>query len=597
MGDRDGERAIDAGTVPAGAQPQTQPTISPLPSKLGPPRTHMRLARRRVLCDSLSRSTAPLVLLSAPAGWGKTTALLQWVAAENRPVAWLRLDASDNDSVLLLTALIAVLGSVAPVDPSLGESLQVAAPPVWERIVPRLAAAVMAAPAFLLVLDDAQHVVNPECWRIIETLLDSLPAGAGMVVSTRLDPPLPLARLRAAGALATFRGAELAFDRTETEELLGLLDVSLAIDDLDALLRATEGWATGLQLAGASIRGRAADEPLAAVHGDVHEIASYLLSEVFAIQTSATQEFLLRTSVMSRFSAPLCQAVTGRRDVQAVLARLADENLFISAEDDRDWWYRYHQLFGEFLRAELERREPDAVADLCRRAGEWYLDMGDVPQAIGYLLQAGDHDRAATVVSASWTGYWQRGQSETVRRMLQTFGDEQIRAHVELTLTAGWVYSAIGDPQAARRWIPAACRTRVDDSPSPDGAVSLRSSQALLRATLAPDGVARMRQDAELAARLESSPGSNWYAEAQCHLGTALWLTGVETRAVRHLELAVREGAAANQAIEIASLGTLSLIAGDRGEWDCPFGVVLVANGPPKTPTTASPMNFSTVPP
>jgi LuxR family maltose regulon positive regulatory protein len=350
--------------------------------------------------------------------------------------------------------------------------------------------------------------------------------------------------------------------------LLGLLDVSLAIDDVDALLRATEGWAIGLQLAGASIRSRPADEPLTAVHGDVHAIADYLLSEVFAIQTRETQEFLLRTSVMERFSAPLCQAVTGRRDTRAVLSRLADENLFLSVEDDRDRWYRYHQLFREFLRAELERREPDAVTELCRRAGEWYLDMGDVPQAIGYLLDAGDHGRAAAVVSAGWTGYWQRGQSETVRRMLQTFSDEQIRAHVALTLTAGWVYSAIGDRQAARRWIPVACRARVDDSPSPDGAVSLRSSQALLRATLAPDGVTRMRQDAELAARLESRPGSNWYAEAQFHLGTALWLTGVETRGARHLQLALREGEAANHAIEIASLGTLALIAGDRGDWE-----------------------------
>ena len=171
-------------------------------------------------------------------------------------------------------------------------------------------------------------------------------------------------------------------------------------------------------------------------------------------------------------------------------------------------------------------------------------------------------------MAGAWTHYWERGQSETVRRMLQAFGDEQILAHVALTLTAGWVYSALGDRQAARRWMPAACRARVDDGPSPDGAVSLRSSQALLRATLAPDGVARMRQDAELAARLENRPGSNWYAEAQCHLGAALWLSGIETRGVRHLQVAASEGAAVNQTIEIAALGLLSIIAGDQGEWE-----------------------------
>ena len=428
------------------------------------------------------------------------------------------------------------------------------------------------APPFLLVLDDTQHVVNPACWRVVETLLDCLPTGGQIVVATRVDPPLPLARLRAAGALAAFGGPELSFDRTETEELLGLLDVSLAIDDLDALLRATEGWATGLYLAGVAVRGRPADEWPAVVRGDRREIAGYLLGEVFATQAADTQDFLLQTSVVEHLSAPLCYAVTGRRDAQAVLARLADENLFVSAEDDRGEWYRYHQLFGELLRAELERRQPAAVAGLCRKAGEWCLDKGDVPTGVVCLQQAGDHDRAAAVVAASWMRYWSRGQGETVRRMLQSFDDEQILAHPALTLTAGWVYSAIGDQRAARRWMPAACRARLDDSPSPDGAVSLRSSQALLRATLAPDGVLAMRKDAELAARLEGQRGSGWYAEAQCHLGTALWLTGVETRGARHLQVAAKEGAAGNQVIEIAALGLLSLISGDQGQWEYAHG-------------------------
>ena len=264
----------------------------------------------------------------------------------------------------------------------------------------------------------------------------------------------------------------------------------------------------------------------------------------------------------------MCQAVTGRRDAQAVLARLADEHLFVTAEDDRDEWFRYHQLFGEFLRVELSRREPEAVAVLCRKAGEWYLDQGDVPRGIVYLLEAGADKRAADEVAASWTRYWARGQGETVRRMLGAFSREQILGSVALTLTAGWVYSAIGARQAARSWMPAACRARADDSPSPDGAVSLRSSQVLLRATLAPDGVTALRKDAELAAKLEDRPGSNWYAEAQFHLGCALWLTGVETRATRHLQVAAREGAAANQIIEIAALGLLALMAAEQGRWE-----------------------------
>ncbi len=538
------------------------------PSKLDPPKFHLGLVPRRVLVDSLRRCGAPLVLLSAAAGSGKTASLLQWVAAERRPVAWLRLDAADNDPVLLLVALTAALQRVTPLDPATGELLRIAVPPVWERVVPALGAAVAAAPPFLLVADDAQQLVNPDCWRIFATLLDCLSQGSQVAVSTRVDPPLPLARLRAAGALASYGMNDLAFDRTEAEQLMKLHGVSLAIDDLDAVLRATEGWATGLSLAALAVPNLPADERPAAVRGDLREIAGYLLGEVFSGQTPDTQEFLLRTSVLERLSAPLCHAVTGRRDAQAVLGRLADEHLFVAAEDDHDEWFRYHQLFGEFLRAELARREPEAVAGLCRKAGEWYLDKGDLPRGIVYLLEAGEDQRAADEVAASWTRYWASGQSETVRRMLETFSREQILASVALTLTAGWVYSAIGDRQAARSWMPAACRARADDSPSPDGAVSLRSSQALLRATLAPDGVIALRKDAELAAKLENRPGSNWYAEAQFHLGCALWLTGVETRATRHLEVAAREGAAANQIIEIAALGLLALMAVEQGRWE-----------------------------
>ncbi len=543
-------------------------SASLLPSKLGPPKTHLGLVSRRVLVDALRRSAAPLVLLSAAAGSGKTTALLEWVAAERRPVAWLRLDAADNDPVLLLVALTTALQGVLPLDPQLGELLRVAVPPVWERIVPALGIAVAAAPPFLFVLDDAQHVTNPDCWRIVATLLECLPDGSQVAVATRVDPPLPLARLRAAGALASYGGTDLAFDRTEAGQLMELHAVSLAMDDLDALLRATEGWATGLSLAALAVRGRPAVDGPVAVSGDLREIDGYLLGEVFSGQDHETQEFLLRTSVLERLSAPLCHAVTGRHDTQAVLSRLADEHLFVTAEDDRDQWFRYHQLFGEFLRAELARREPGAVAGLCRKAGEWYLDKGDVARGIVHLLEAGDDERAAEEVAASWTRYWGSGQCETVRRMIGEFSREQILASVALTLTAGWVYSAIGDRQAARSWMPAACRARVDDSPAPDGAASLRSSQALLRATLAPDGVARMRKDAELAAKLESRPGSSWYAEAQFHLGSALWLTGVETRAARHLQVAVREGAAANQIIEIAALGLLALMAAEQGRWE-----------------------------
>jgi len=554
--------ACDAGVEPSPA------AASPLPSRLRPPRLHHTLVPRPGLCSRLSAGSAPFLLVSAAAGWGKTTALAQWTAGEERPVAWLRLDAADNDPVVLLACLITVLAKVAELDPRLADALHVADPPVWETVVPGLAAAVGAARPFLLLLDDAQQVAGPESWRIVLALVDSVPAGSQVVVSTRVDPPLPLARLRAAGALSVVRGAELAFDRTETEELLTLLDVPSSASEIDELLRCTEGWATGLYLAAAAIRARPAEECRAVVRGDLSEIGGYLLAEVFATQSADVQAFLLHTSVLERFSAPLCLAVTGRDDVHAVLQHLAGDNLFVTADDAAGRWYRYHQLFADFLRAELEQREPGAVADLSRRAGEWYLEQGDVPRGVEYLLQAGDQTRAADIVSDAWTRYWERGRSETVQRMLQSFSDEQVRAHAPLALTAGWVYSALGDREKARRWTAVACRLPADDSPSPDGAASLRSSRALLRAAIAPDGVAAMRADAQLAARLEDRAGSNWHAEAQFHLGCALWLTGADARAERHLQVAAREGAAVNSSIELAALGFLGLVFSDRGDWE-----------------------------
>jgi len=543
------------------------PAGSPLPSRLRPPRLRSTLVPRAGLCSRLAADDAPLLLVSAAAGWGKTTALAQWTADDDRPTAWLRLEAADNDPVVLLACLIAALAPVTDCDPRLAEALDCATPPVWEVVMPSLAGAVAAAPPFLLVLDDAQQVAGAECWRIVMALLDSLAPGSRIAVSTRVDPPLPLARLRASGALSVVGGADLAFDRAETEELLALLGVALPAADVEALLRSTEGWATGLSLAIAALKAGGAGEPRAIVRGDLREIAGYLLAEVFATQSPEVQAFLLHTSVLEHLSAPLCRAVTERDDVHEVLLHLASDNLFVRPEDDAGRWYRYHQLFADFLRAELERREPSSVAPLCRRAGAWYLEQGDVPQAVLYLLEASESARAADLVSDAWTRYWERGQSETVQRMLGSFSDEQVRTHVPLALTAGWVYSALGDRDKARRWTAVACRVGVDDSPSPDGACSLRSSQALLRAAVAPDGVAAMRADAELAARLEDRPGSNWHAEAQFHLGCSLCLTGVDARAERHLLVAVREGAAVNSSIELAALGFLGLVFCDRGEW------------------------------
>jgi LuxR family maltose regulon positive regulatory protein len=520
-----------------------------------------------VLIDSLCRSREPLVLVSAPAGAGKTTLLLELTESEERPFAWLHLDDADNDPVVLLLYLTAALSRVATIDPGLTDVLGLPAPPIRERVLPSLETSLAGAPPFLFVLDDGHHVSNDACWAIIAFVLDSLPDGARLAVGTRSDPPLPLGRLRAASAVAEVRAAELAFDRSEAEELLRDRGLDIDVRTLDDLLAATEGWATGLALAPSVGKGRPVGEWLPRLRGDHREIADYLAGEILNAQPQALQEFLVRTSVLERLSPALCRVVADRQDAQDVLERLARENLFVTALDDWGDWYRYHPLFAQFLRGELERRDPDEAARLHCRAAGWLKIRGDIPDAVRHWLAAGETPAAAAALTESWTRYWERGQVETVRRMLEAFTREQILGDVSLTLTAGWVFSALADASVAEYWGSRACSVRIDETEPPGAAVSLRSSQALLCAMLARDGVSVMRRDAELAAKLESVPGSGWYVDAVEALGRARWLTGTTQQAIHPLRVAAREGRAFNWSAGLAALGYLSLIAADEGEW------------------------------
>ncbi|MBN2203680.1 MAG: hypothetical protein JW767_01520 [Thermoleophilia bacterium] len=542
----------------------------PLSPKLKPPRPDLPLVTRRALLATLAECSAPLVVVSAPAGAGKTICLLEWVDADPRPVAWVTLDRADDDRVVFLYSLVRALDPVTALEPDLLDLLQLHSPPVEEQILPRLAAALGRAAPFVLVLDDAHRLRSAPCWSVVRAVLDALPPGAQLALGTRRDPPLRLAALRARGAVLEIRAGDLAFDREEASRLLGEHDEPPDGPTLDAVMHATEGWAAGLYLAtlAGRTRGRERDAGgrLRELGGDQREIAEYLATEVLEGQAPDVQEFLLRTSVLEHAGTAECRALTGREDAHEMLARLAGENLFVVPLGAGA--YRYHHLFAEFLRAELRRRAPDEARRLHQTAADWFCEEGDVDQAVHHWLAAGDVDQAAATVTSAWPRMWNRGQIETVRRWLQGFTDEQILERPALTLCAGWVLTALSDTRLGRRWGQAACSAHVGDEPSPDGAVSLRSSQALLRANLGLDGVKRMRADAELAAELESRPGTSWYADAQGALGVARWLSGAERHAEAALQRTVREGEVSNPSAELAALGTLALIAADRGDWD-----------------------------
>ncbi len=539
-----------------------------LPAKLRPPRARVRAVERRALLEALAAAPEPLVLMCAPAGTGKTTALRQWTEADGRPTAWVQLEHSDDDPVVLLIYLARALGTVTHVDRGVEESLGLAVPPVRERVLPMLADSLAAAPPFVMVLDDAHLLQSAKCWDAVAFVLRGLPPGAQLALGTRADPPLPLARLRASGELAEFRAQQLALDPSEVAELVRLHGCEADEAVVDALLSLTEGWATGLHLACLAAGGRPLEEWLPRIRGERREIAAYLTSEVLDGQPADVQDFLLETSVLTELTPALCKLVTGREDAGELLSLAARRELFVIPLGDECHQYRYHHLFAEMLEAELEARHPGERDELHRRAAGWYADHDDPDAEVRHLLAAGEIAAAGDVVVGAWRGMWNRGQSETVRRWLESFDDRQVLGHKALTLTAGWVYTALDDGKLGERWGGAACGAPMDDAPSPDGAASLRSSQALLRATVAPDGVRRMREDAELAASLERTPGTSWYADAQVSLGVARWLSGSVQRAFYPLAVAAREGSVHNPSAELAALGYLALIAADEMEWD-----------------------------
>ena len=282
----------------------------------------------------------------------------------------------------------------------------------------------------VLVLDDYHLVTNATCHQTLGFFLDHLPAGVHVALSTRADPPLPLARMRARRELAEIRFAELEFTAEEASALLnGSMGLQLATEDVERLAERTEGWPAGLVLAGLSLRGRQdPSEFVASFHGDNRHVADYLGAEVLARQPEEIRTFLLRTSVLERLSGPLCDAVLETEGSSELLGELERSNLFLMPLDDHRQWYRYHHLFAELLRLELGHRDPGLLPVLHRRAAAWHRQAGNVEEAIHHATAAGEFTEAATLIARHWLGYWRRGRRATVARWLEELPEEAITA-------------------------------------------------------------------------------------------------------------------------------------------------------------------------
>jgi LuxR family maltose regulon positive regulatory protein len=444
-----------------------------LETKLYVPKLRRGLVTRPRLIERLSRgSESKLTLVSAPAGFGKTTLLAEWLAATpeaERSTAWLSLDPSDNQAASFWTYLITALQTVAPgVGGHALSLLRGAQPPPIEMVLTTLLNELGAVPNDVVLVLNDYHVVDAHDVQAgMAFLLEHLPAQVHLVIATRADPALPLARLRARGELIEVRGSDLRFTPDEAAAYLNeAMELGLAERDVAALEGRTEGWIAALQLAALSIRGR--DDVagfIAGFAGDDRYIVDYLVEEVLHRQPEPVRSFLLQTSILERLSGPLCDAVTGQAGGKVTLEALDRANLFLVPLDDRRRWYRYHQLFADVLRARLLDEEPDRVPELHRRASDWYEQEGDRSEAIRHAMAGDAVARAADLVELAIPATVQQRREATLRRWLEALPDEVLRVRPVLSnayagslLVRGEVEGVEERLRDAERWLDATGR-------------------------------------------------------------------------------------------------------------------------------------------
>ncbi len=542
-----------------------------LATKLHVPAMGSQLVHRTALLDVLSSGRhRKLTLLSAPAGWGKTTVLAQWAlaAGEDDRFGWLSLESSDNDPVWFWMYVIAALQNTSPgVGIRAVELLAMGADPVQVVLPTLLNDLDTIASPMVLILDDYHMVVSRAVHEQLAFFISRLPANLHLVLATRSDPLLPLARLRAGGDLAELRTDDLRFGAVEAEHLLNdVLGLDLTHADVRLLHRRTEGWAAGLYLAALSLAGRA-DTPtfIKTFAGDNRHIVDYLMAEVLDGQPPQLRSFLLRTSVLGRLSGPLCDAVLQTSGSASVLEQIERENVFVVPLDMSREWYRYHQLFGELLRTELRRTEPDLFEDLHRRAATWFETEGLIDEAVRHLVAGGDIARSADLIAADWADEFNGGGVSTVSGMLDLLPEETVQQDPRLSVARAWIALSTGQLDDAAEWIEAA-ETRSGADGADDDAIS--AQVVVLRAvhSFKTAEVAAALEMARRATTLELGDAPLGRASAYCTYGSALYFSGStdEARAafLRALELAEKVG---DRRARSYALGHLALISAEQG--------------------------------
>ena len=543
-------------------------------SLLQPPRPRPGSVARRELLGRLTESLpAKLVLVAAPPGWGKTTLLCDWwLAAEEADRAWLSVETPHNDPVQFWSGVAAAIGTVPPAaGASAIEALTSSAAKTSGYVEPLLGHLAALPGRITLVLDDFHLITNPHVLAGFEYLVDHLPPTLGLVVAGRSDPPLPLARLRAHGELAEIRTADLAFSEAEAAQLLGgTLGLDLPAGQRYALWQRTEGWAAGLYLAGLALRTRKDGDRagfIATFGGDDRNVADYLAAEVLAGLAPRIRSFLLHTCVLDRMSAPLCDAVTASAGSQALLEEIDRAQLFAVSLDNARRWYRYHAMFAEMLRSELDRCEPGMAALLHRRASAWYRQHGEVTEAIGHALAAGDLADAQDLIAAHWYDILNEGLADTMQSWLDQLPSDMVAKDARMCLLRGALAMSLGRVEDVPPWLEAA-EAAVPMGPF-QGPASVESAAGILQALYRHLTGDLAGAEKAIRSVLESTaPGSTpWRDSMLALLGTVLFWRGQDCEAAAAFEQVIRPTSQTDDNFaRLSALGHMAAIAAHHGD-------------------------------